>query len=50
MRHALEMNADVICQMDADLSHQPAQVPRLLQTARDADLLIDSRYVASGSQ
>jgi dolichol-phosphate mannosyltransferase len=34
--------------MDADFSHDPADLPRLLEAARDADLVIGSRYVAGG--
>ena len=34
--------------MDADLSHDPADVPRLLQRVQDADLVIGSRYVPGG--
>ncbi len=34
--------------MDADLSHDPAALPRLLAAAADADLVIGSRYVAGG--
>jgi dolichol-phosphate mannosyltransferase len=34
--------------MDADLSHDPADVPRLLEALRDADLVIGSRYVPEG--
>jgi dolichol-phosphate mannosyltransferase len=49
MRHALKTDADVICQMDADLSHQPAELPRLLRASREADLVIGSRYVTGGS-
>ncbi len=48
MRHALKTDADVICQMDADLSHQPEELPRLLRASRDADLVIGSRYVDGG--
>jgi dolichol-phosphate mannosyltransferase len=48
MRHALKTDADVICQMDADLSHQPAELPRLLRASREADLVIGSRYVEGG--
>jgi dolichol-phosphate mannosyltransferase len=48
MRHALKTDADVICQMDADLSHQPAELPRLLRASREADLVIGSRYVDGG--
>jgi dolichol-phosphate mannosyltransferase len=34
--------------MDADLSHDPAEVPTLLRAAEDADLVIGSRYVGGG--
>ena len=41
---------DVICQMDADLSHDPADLPRLLAAIeRGADLAIGSRYTEGGS-
>jgi dolichol-phosphate mannosyltransferase len=49
MRRALKTDADVICQMDADLSHQPAELPSLLRASGDADLVIGSRYVDGGS-
>lgn len=45
---ALSMNPGLIAQMDADLSHDPADLPRLVAAARDADLVIGSRYVAGG--
>src|SRR5918996_6070759 len=48
MRYGLKTDAEVICQMDADLSHQPAELPRLLQASREADLVIGSRYVDGG--
>jgi dolichol-phosphate mannosyltransferase len=48
MRHALRMNAAVICQMDADLSHDPADVPRLVAQLDAADVAIGSRYVPGG--
>jgi dolichol-phosphate mannosyltransferase len=48
MRHALTGDADVICQMDADLSHLPADLPRLIAAAGSADLVIGSRYVPGG--
>jgi dolichol-phosphate mannosyltransferase len=48
MRRALAMDVTHICQMDADLSHNPADVPRLLEATRDADLSIGSRYVPGG--
>jgi dolichol-phosphate mannosyltransferase len=34
--------------MDADFSHDPAYLPRLLAAAEDADLVIGSRYVPDG--
>jgi len=37
-----------VAQMDADLSHDPADLPRLLEAAREAELVIGSRYVAGG--
>lgn len=41
---------DVICQIDADLSHDPAVLPELIEAIRDgADLAIGSRYVPGGS-
>lgn len=42
----LEHGYGRLVQMDADLSHNPSDVPRLL--AADADLVIGSRYVAGG--
>lgn len=42
------MQAATICQMDADLSHDPADVPRLIAAAAEADLVIGSRYVPGG--
>ncbi len=40
--------AELIVQMDADLSHDPADVPRLLAAMADADLALGSRYVPGG--
>ncbi len=48
--HGLERGYDVIVEMDADLSHDPAELPALLGAVeRGADLAIGSRYVAGGS-
>ena len=48
--HGLTRDYPVILQMDADLSHSPEDVPRLLdQIDRGADVVIGSRYVAGGS-
>jgi dolichol-phosphate mannosyltransferase len=48
MRVALRTDASHVCQMDADLSHNPADVPRLLDACSDADVVIGSRYVPGG--
>ncbi len=49
--HAIDtLGADVIVQMDADFSHDPAVAGRLLdRIAGGADVAIGSRYVAGGS-
>ena len=44
----LEQGFDVLVEMDADGSHQPEQLPRLLAALRDADLVLGSRWVAGG--
>ncbi|MDX6582645.1 MAG: dolichol-phosphate mannosyltransferase [Solirubrobacterales bacterium] len=45
---ALAAGARLIAQMDADFSHDPADLPRLLAAAREADLVLGSRYVEGG--
>jgi dolichol-phosphate mannosyltransferase len=47
-RHALELGADLVLEMDCDFSHDPADVPRLIAAAEGADLVIGSRYVPGG--
>jgi dolichol-phosphate mannosyltransferase len=46
---ALEAGYDVIGEMDADGSHQPEQLQRLIDALHTADLVIGSRYVPGGS-
>lgn len=46
---AVHKPVDVICQMDADLSHDPRQLPDLIAATDRADLVIGSRYVAGGA-
>jgi dolichol-phosphate mannosyltransferase len=48
IRHAFGTDATHICQMDADLSHDPADVPRLLEAVRSADMVVGSRYIPGG--
>ena len=45
---ALEQGADLVLEMDCDFSHDPADVPRLLAAAEEADLVLGSRYVPGG--
>jgi dolichol-phosphate mannosyltransferase len=45
---ALADGADLVLEMDCDFSHDPADVPRLVEAAADADLVLGSRYVPGG--
>lgn len=47
-REALSGGAELVAQMDADFSHDPQDLPRLLAAAEDADLVLGSRYVDGG--
>ncbi|HQH71805.1 MAG TPA: polyprenol monophosphomannose synthase [bacterium] len=49
LREASRAECQYVVEMDADLSHDPAELPRLLEAARDADLVIGSRYMEGGS-
>jgi dolichol-phosphate mannosyltransferase len=48
-RWGIDRGYDVLVEMDADGSHQPEQLPRLLEALRDADLVLGSRWVPGGS-
>ena len=45
---ALENGADLVMEMDADFSHDPADIPRLIAATGAADLVLGSRYVPGG--
>jgi dolichol-phosphate mannosyltransferase len=45
---ALDAGADRVLEMDADFSHDPQDLPRLLAASREADLVLGSRYVDGG--
>ncbi len=45
---ALAGGAERVVQMDADFSHDPADLPRLLAASREADVVLGSRYVLGG--
>jgi dolichol-phosphate mannosyltransferase len=48
-RHVLASDAELVLEMDCDFSHDPADVPRLIETAEaGADLVLGSRYVPGG--
>lgn len=47
-RWGLQREYDVLVEMDADGSHQPEQLPRLLHAVNEADLVIGSRRVPGG--
>jgi dolichol-phosphate mannosyltransferase len=47
-QRALTGGAELVCQMDADFSHDPADLPRLLAATERGDLVLGSRYVPGG--
>lgn len=47
-RWGLDRGHDVLVEMDADGSHQPEELPRLLAALEGADLVLGSRYVPGG--
>jgi dolichol-phosphate mannosyltransferase len=49
LSRAVKEPVDLICQMDADLSHDAKQLPALVAAAAHADIVIGSRYVPGGA-
>jgi dolichol-phosphate mannosyltransferase len=49
LRHALNSGADLIFQMDADLSHNPEHLPAIAEAAAKYDVVIGSRYLTGVS-
>lgn len=47
-KHAINMGAEYIFEMDADLSHNPSELPQFIEAAKDYDLIIGSRYIQDG--
>ena len=47
-KDALARDYEAVIEMDADLSHSPEDVPRLIEAAASADLVLGSRYVRGG--
>ena len=48
LRRGVLEPVDVIAQMDADFSHDPARLPALIAATANADVVIGSRYVRGG--
>jgi dolichol-phosphate mannosyltransferase len=48
-RHVLQTDAELVLEMDCDFSHDPKDVPRLIEAAESGvDLVLGSRYVPGG--
>jgi dolichol-phosphate mannosyltransferase len=47
-RRLLAEDAELLLEMDCDFSHDPGDVPRLIEAAEEADLVLGSRYVRGG--
>jgi len=45
----IHQDVELICQMDADLSHDPRHLPALMAAAAHADVVIGSRYIPGGA-
>lgn len=50
MNYAIhQMNADIVIEFDADLSHQPKYILPMLNTIKNCDVVLGSRYIKGGS-
>lgn len=45
IKKAMELNASHIITMDADFSHDPAEIPNFIEALKDSDMVIGSRYI-----
>lgn len=45
LQRAVAQDVDLVCQMDADLSHDPDHLPALVAAASELDVVIGSRYL-----
>lgn len=45
-KYALQHDFDFVFEMDADFSHDPNELPRMLRKAQECDLVIGSRYIS----
>ncbi|MFN0158901.1 MAG: polyprenol monophosphomannose synthase [Bacteroidota bacterium] len=44
-KYALKNGYDCVCEMDADFSHSPTEIPNFLAKIEHADLVLGSRYI-----
>jgi len=49
IKSVIDDPVDVLCQMDADLSHDPRHLPDLVAATAHADVVIGSRYIPGGA-
>src|SRR5262249_15217604 len=47
-RCALDLGAEVLIQMDGDGSHDPSDIPRIIDALKTSDVVVCSRYAAGG--
>jgi len=45
-KFALQRSYDYIFEMDSDFSHDPKYIPHFLESIKDADLILGSRYIS----
>lgn len=48
--YAVNYGVDYICEMDADFSHNPDDIPRFVEEIKDCDIVIGSRHVKCGKE
>lgn len=49
-QHVLSSDADLIIEMDADFSHDPAVIPQMIEAAEKYDVVIGSRFCRGGRE
>ncbi len=48
LQRASESDCEIVIEMDADLSHRPEDIPRLIEAIEQADVVLGSRYTVGG--
>ena len=48
--YCLKNNADIVVEMDADMSHDPKYIPAMIRELSNADLIIGSRRIEGGKE